>query len=374
MGPDRDHFAATDCRWIRRVVSALSVIFAASVLLFMSPGSHAGQDETVALPGMEAVEALGTLVGEWSMSGLAGSDAENDNAGRMFQARQSVEWIEPGRSLGVVWSVMLTDGSIITSGRGRINWDDIAGAVVNTYRGEEDGRPFTGSATLIAAGDGVFDWRGHETSGTSESVNFEVTYAFPTDDLCMVDFIPTCVDGDVELDAARFSWKRVNPLHEAMPFAPDLVGEWILRSGGSESIPDGSRLMIRSGRGDRSLSFVILDPGAEGDFIASEVLWLDDDTGDMGFRMITSAGEVREGSPSVARRDGRVGLLIVWGPEDDVDGRVGGPEDLDEAPFRASWMTLDGDRMDLEFMLMDADGRSGPDESRSSMIWMRSKD
>ena len=90
------------------------------------------------LPGAAAVEAMGVLVGEWGMSGVTGGDA--DAAGRLFTARQSIDWIEPGRSLGVVWSVMLEDGTKVTSGRGRINWDDIAGAVVNVYRGEEGGR------------------------------------------------------------------------------------------------------------------------------------------------------------------------------------------------------------------------------------------
>ena len=347
----------------------LSVILVTGTLLFPASRNSAAQDDEAAIPGIEALEGLGTLVGEWSMSGLAQTDTDDDagsdSVGRMFQARQSIQWIEPGRSLGVVWSVMVEDGTVITSGRGRINWDDIAGAVVNTYRGEEDGRPFTGSATLIAAGDGAYDWRGHETSGTSESVNFEVTYTFPNDDLCMVDFIPTCIDGDVELDPARFSWKRVNPFHEVVPFAPDLLGEWVLRSGGSEFIPDGSRMNVRSGQGGRSLSFIVLEPGRDGDFIAMEMLWLDDSSGDLDSRLITSDGRMGDGSPSVDRRDGRMALRVLWGgdaPGDQMTSK-GEPASL------ISWMTLDQGRIEVNFSLLGSGGQSMPDDSRVAMIW-----
>ena len=370
MRPDPNHIIKPDLHRYSRVVSALSVICIAAMLFSASSRASAGQDETASLPGMEALEGLGTLVGEWSMSGLAGNGPEENSAGRMFQARQSIQWIEPGRSLGVVWSVMLEDGSVITSGRGRINWDDIAGAVVNTYRGEEDGRPFTGSATLIAASDGVFDWRGHETSGTSESVNFEVTYAFPNNDLCTVDFIPTCVDGDVVLDPARFSWKRVNPFHEAMPFVPDLVGEWVLRSGGSDFIPDDSRMAVRPGQGGRSLSFVAVGPGENGDFIATEILWLDDSTGDLGIRLISSNGSVSFGAPTVERRNGRLALRVAWG----VDVESDPLDDQSETASSVSWLTVDEDRINVAFFLLDAEGRDVADDSRPSMIWERSRD
>ena len=341
---------------------------AAVLFVGSTPASGAQDEDGATLPGIEAVEALGTLVGEWSMAGLAGNAPEGDAGGRMFQARQSVQWIEPGRSLGVVWSVMLEDGSIITSGRGRINWDDIAGAVVNTYRGEENGRPFTGSATLIEAGGGIFDWRGHETSGASESVNFEVTYAFPSEDLCKVDFIPTCVDGEVELDPAQFSWKRVNPFHEAMPFAPDLVGEWILRSGGSDSLPDGTRMEVRPGRGDRSLSFLMIDPGTEGDFLASAILWLDESTSTLGLHQVMSDGAMLNGSPSIERRDGRRAIRVAW-----KDGSVA-PDGAGETPYRLSWTVLDGDRLTVEDEMIGPDGRPMPDETVPARIWERSGD
>ena len=367
MRPEPDHLLKSSLGTFPDVVSALSAICIAGMLLFTSSSVSAGQDEGASLPGLEAVTDLGTLVGEWSMSGLAGKGSEENSAGRMFRARQSIQWIEPGRSLGVVWSVMLEDGSVITSGRGRINWDDIAGAVVNTYRGEEDGRPFTGSATLIAASDGVFDWRGHETFGTSESVNFEVTYAFPNDDLCTVDFIPTCVDGDVELDPARFSWSRVNPFQEAMPFASDLLGDWALLSGGSDFIPDGSRMAIRSGRGGRSLSFVVSEPGENGDFIGTEILWLDDATGDLGIRMIASDGSVRVGAPSIDRRNGRSALQVVWAANVEGDRS----DDQEDLVSMVSWLTVEEDRIEVVFAFLDAEGRAVPDDSRPSMIWQR---
>lgn len=373
MRPHRNQTIVSHAVRLRRSTSTVVVSFIAPLLLLASSSNAASsnatslQDEAGSIPGIEAVEALETLVGEWSMTGLTDNGIDGDATGRMFRARQSVEWIEPGRSLGVVWSVMLEDGSVITSGRGRINWDDIAGAVVNTYRGEESGRPFTGSATLIEMGDGVFDWRGHETSGTSESVNFEVTYAFPTNDACVVDFIPTCVDGDVDLDPARFSWNRVNPFHEAVPSAPDLVGVWLLRSGGSEFMPDGSRMTIRPGRGGRSISMVVVDPTDGGDFIGSEILWLDDRTGELGIRSIASDGWVNEGSPSMDRRDGRSALRVVWGAGKEDVGAIQ-PDPI------VSWLTLDGNRIDVDFKIMEPDGRYIAVESMLPQIWERLAD
>lgn len=352
----------------QRVVSASSMILAFCLATVMVPASFAVQDEDGGLPGPEALVDLGTLVGEWGMSGVTSDGEGTDVDGRMFRARQSVEWIEPGRSLGVVWSVMLEDGTTITSGRGRINWDDIAGAVVNTYRGEENGRSFTGSATLIEAAEGVFDWRGHETSGTSESVNFEVTYAFPDNDLCMVDFIPTCVDGDVVLDPARFSWARINPFHEAMPLAPDLIGDWVLRSGGSDSMPDGSLMTVRHGRGDRSLFFMVVEAGEEGGVIGSEILWFDDATGELGDRSTGADGIVQVGTPSLAMRNGRPALRVAW------DGEWFSSEDRtssSESMSIVSWLTLDANRMDVAFSGIEEGGYEIDDGVRTSMIWER---
>ncbi len=369
MRPHRNQTIASRVVRLRRATSVMAASLIAPLLLLGSSSNASSlQDAAGSIPGIEAIEALGTLVGEWSMAGLTGDGIDGDAAGRMFRARQSVEWIEPGRSLGVVWSVMLEDGSVITSGRGRINWDDIAGAVVNTYRGEESGRPFTGSATLIEMGDGVFDWRGHETSGSSESVNFEVTYAFPTNDACVVDFIPTCVDGDVELDPARFSWNRVNHFHEAIPFAPDLVGAWVLRTGGSDFIPDGSLMTILPGRGGRSISLVVVGPAPAGDFIGSEILWLDDSTGELGIRSIASDGGVNEGSPSIERRDGRMALRVDWR----AGRRAGDPQERDEVYPVVSRLMLDGDRINVDFMLLQADGGYAASDSVPPQIWDRS--
>ncbi|MEE2972688.1 MAG: hypothetical protein VX672_06150, partial [Planctomycetota bacterium] len=161
------------------------------------PGGALGQSEDFELPGPETIERLAPLVGDWSMTGVTAEGQEGIVGGLPFTAQQRVEWIDDRSALSVVWSVALEDGTTLAEGRGRIGWDEIAEAVVNTYRGEDSGRRFTGSATLIAAeaDDALFDWRGHETAGTSSSVNFEVTYIFPDADTCLVDFIPTCIDG-----------------------------------------------------------------------------------------------------------------------------------------------------------------------------------
>ncbi|MEC8321275.1 MAG: hypothetical protein VX012_07690, partial [Planctomycetota bacterium] len=336
-----------------------------AVLSLAVAGNAAAQDDPV-LPGPAAVEAMGVLVGEWGMSGVTGGDV--DAAGRLFTARQSIDWIEPGRSLGVVWSVMREDGTKVTSGRGRINWDDIAGAVVNVYRGEEGGRPFTGSATLIAAEDGIFDWRGHETSGTSESVNFEVTYAFPSNDLMLVDFIPTCVDGEVMLEPSRFGWKRVNPFHEKMPLAPRLVGTWTLEGGSTTEMPKGSTMIVRDGSGGRSLVFTMFEPGDAGAFIGTELLWMDEETRELADRWIGTDGRVVDGKPALASFvDGRPALRVAWDP-----AMVGGSAADVGLESIVTWVMVDGDRLDVAFSGIDVDGIETEVEGMPPMTWRRS--
>ena len=338
-----------------------------AIAAFSTPAD--GQDALSELPGKESMVGLSVLVGEWSMNGVTAIGQEGVPGGRFFTARQQVEWIEPGSALGVEWSVRLDDGTGIASGRGRIAWDDIAGAIVNTYRGEEAGRRFSGNATLIATGsdETFFDWRGHETGGTSDSVNFEVTYIFPDQDSCFVDFIPTCLDGDAGPEPARFSWKRVNPFDAAIPFASELVGEWVLRSGGSESSPDGSRMVIRPGRGGLSLSMTGLEAGESGGFIFSDLLWLDPSTAKLQSRWLGADGDAMRGSPSLSTRDGRPALRVVW----EVEGTDDPSAEADRVRMVSS-LTVDGDRLDLSYTSIDEDGAEveGP-VLPSPKIWER---
>ncbi len=353
-------------RSIRVVTSAAGTLLAILALC----GPAVAQDERSELPGKESFAGLSILIGEWSMNGLTAAGQKGVPGERFFTARQKIDWIEPGSSLGVEWSVNLDDGTGIASGRGRIAWDDIAGAIVNTYRGEEAGRRFSGNATLIAeeSGETMFDWRGHETGGTSDSVNFEVTYLFPDQNTFLVDFIPTCLDGDAGPEPSRFSWKRVNRFDDAMPLATELLGEWTLRSGGSEFISDGSRLIVRRGRGGDSLSVTGLEAGEGGGFLFSEVIWMDPATAELSSRWIGADGTTLSGSPSVVTRDGRSSFRVEWTMDDPpVDG-----SSIQEA-LPVSWLTVDGDRMDLTYttgLSSDLD-----DDSASSlpspMVWER---
>ena len=354
------------CRSIRVVTPTAGSLLA--ILALSTPAT--AQAERSELPGKESFAGLSALIGEWSMTGVTAAGQEGVPGGRFFTARQQIDWIEPGLSLGVEWSVNLDDGIGIASGRGRIAWDDIAGAIVNTYRGEEAGRRFSGNATLIAeeSGDTMFDWRGHETGGTSDSVNFEVTYIFPDQNTFLVDFIPTCLDGDAGPEPSRFSWKRVNRFDVAMPLATELLGEWTLQSGGSEFIPDGSRLVIRRGRGGNSLSVTGLEAGDAGAFLFSEVIWMDPATAELGNRWVGADGTMLSGSPSVVTRNGRPSFRVEW----TIDGPpVDGSSTEDTLPI--SWLTVDGDRMDVSYTTgLSSDVE---DDSASSlpspMVWER---
>ncbi len=179
-----------------------------------------------ALPGPEAMDALAPLVGEWQMAGTTHRTTDDEPTGSAFTATQTARWEVPGRVLRVDWTVMDGEGATLGDGRSRITYDEFASAIVNTYAGRDLDTTFSGSATLIDAGGGALEWRGHETRGMAASVNFEVTYLFPDASTCVVDFIPTCVDGELGPRPSRFTWERRNPFLSQVPFAERLVGVW----------------------------------------------------------------------------------------------------------------------------------------------------
>ena len=223
------------------------------------------------LPGPEAMDALAPLVGEWQMAGTTHRATDDAPTGSAFTATQTARWEIPGRVLRVDWTVMDGGGATLGDGRSRIAYDEFASAIVNTYAGRDLDTTFSGSATLIDAGGGALEWRGHETRGMAASVNFEVTYLFPDASTCVVDFIPTCVDGELGPRPSRFTWERRNPFLSEIPFAERLVGVW---PNGDDS---ATTSRIRFGPGRRSLLVESTSSMAAGEMPATmvETLWFD---------------------------------------------------------------------------------------------------
>jgi hypothetical protein len=238
------------------------------------PASFVGQDDAaLSLPGAEAMAAFEPLVGRWTIV----LDSDSDDVGTVTM--QSVAWNDDRTAISVEWSTVTESGEQLAGGRGRIIYDDIAGAVVNTYAGRDGDQPFSGSATLISIDGAISDWRGHETRGNGRSVNFEVTYDLRDAHRFLVDFIPTCIDGLDALQPDRFAWVRVDEFLELVPHADDLAGEWVLREGGQPGMPNGCRMSVERGAGGMSLVFLMREPGTNGRLLGVETLWFDPESG-----------------------------------------------------------------------------------------------
>lgn len=318
----------------------------------------AGQDDGIAapLPGADAMAGLASLAGRWTLE-------IPDGAG--MRAEQTVEWDEAESLLRVEWNTTDGTGRTLAQGRGRIGWDDIAGAVVNTYAGRDGDRRFSGSATLIAIDGAVSDWRGHETRGSGGSVNFEVTYDLRDDASFVVDFIPTCLDGLETLAPVRFAWSRVDPFVEALPNADELAGEWELVSGGRPDLPNGTTMSVSRGSGGRSLVFLTKEPGrivdgvvVPGLIMGVEQIWLDPETGGLLDRYLSMGGEVMTTTPrlDVIGEDEAVVIQSLWvGAEDSTDRRNG----------HITWTWVVGDELHLVFI--DEPMTDTPQET----LWMR---
>ena len=318
-------------------------------------GPIGGQDDGIAasLPGADAMAGLASLAGRWTLEMPDGTG---------MRAEQTVEWDEAASLLRVEWNTTDGAGRTLAQGRGRIGWDDIAGAVVNTYAGRDGDRRFSGSATLIAIDGAVSDWRGHETRGSGGSVNFEVTYDLRDDASFVVDFIPTCLDGLETLAPVRFAWSRVDPFVEALPNADELAGEWTLVSGGHDGMPDGSTMAISRGAGGRSLVFVIREPGtpagAAGAIMGIEQIWFDADTGSLHDRFISVDGSVMTAMPTIESSDD--GEMTV----------VSSQWTMAEAGMSVtSRMWVDGDDLHVAFADHRMNGETTPDPP--AMLWKR---
>jgi hypothetical protein len=323
-------------------------------LVFLTLGCSALQPHASAmvqddsLPGNAAMQALGRFVGEWRMEGITTEGRAAIPGGQGFSARQSVKWIDAGRSLGISWTVTMDDGAEVSMGRSRIGLDEMAGAVLNVYSGREGGRPFTGSATMIAFDGVAFDWRGHETSGSGASVNYEVTYLTSTTDAWVVDFIPTCIDGTAGPVPGRFTWERVNPFTERLGMATELMGDWTGTFQDHQGRTVVSTMEITPGPGTRSLRMQVTDE-VDGvrTLVGDENVWFDAAAETIQSSYFGADGIVVTGTMTLVDRDGRSVLRDDWSGSDEFGTPRSG----------VSWMEIDGDRLVISFTEIIIDGK-----------------
>lgn len=306
--------------------------------------------EPPALPGLEAMQGLDRFIGEWAMEGITDEGRASVPGGVEFTAEQSVWWVEPGRSLAVEWTVMLRDGVEVSSGRGRITYDEAAGAVLNIYSGRDRGRPFTGSATLIGFDGAALDWRGHETSGTGASVNYEVTYQSADRDSWVVDFIPTCIDGSGGPQPGRFIWSRTNPFIERLEMAPGLLGVWDGTTQDAMGRTVLSTLEISAGPGERSLRLRKTDEiDGEVRLVGEEIIWFDAGSERLRSRFLGADGAATGGVMTVEESlEGQPYLRSTWSGTDESGRPRSGIARIE----------LVDDRLSIEYEAFEIDGRA----------------
>jgi len=257
------------------------------------PGHSAAQAQQ--LPASDAMAELGAFIGDWHFQGIATSGIDGVPPGERFMARQTVRWEVPMEELAIEWQIFSEGGVAISSGRARMRWDDIAGAILNTYAGQDGTRSFKGVATLIGMDGGDFDWRGHESSGTGESLNYETTYALADADHWRIDFIPTCAD-DTVLEPLQFTWKRTNDFKRSLGEFAKVVGKWTRMYQDSAGRTVLSTLNIGWGPGERGLLLAMQDEvDGEKSFQTAEMLFHDPLTGRIRSRFIGARGSTGDG-------------------------------------------------------------------------------
>ena len=348
-----NHYRCT-ARITHSLVTFVLVILGCSAV---SPQALAvAQDDL--LPGDAAMQALGRFVGEWRMEGITSEGRATIPGGQGFSAKQSVKWIDSGRSLGISWTVTMSDGTEVSMGRSRIELDEAAGAVLNVYSGREGGRPFTGSATMIAFDGMAFDWRGHETSGSGASVNYEVTYLTSTTDAWVVDFIPTCIDGTAGPVPGRFTWERVNPFTEQFSMAAELMGGWIGTYQDQEERTVVSTMEITPGPGTRSLRMQVTDEiDGVRTLVGDENIWFDAAAKTIRSRYFGADGIIVSGTMSPVDRDGRSVFRDDWSGIDEFGRPRSG----------VSWLAINGDRLVISFSEIIIDG--APLDAEACASW-----
>ena len=286
-----------------RMLTGPLALALALVSVEMHGHSQAIADE---LPGPEIFSELNGFVGDWHFQGVASTGIDGVMPGEPFMARQSVRWKVPMQELAIEWHIQSEGGVEFSSGRSRMRWDDIAGAILNTYAGEDGGRSFKGVATLIGSNGADFDWRGHESSGTGESLNYETTYALFGDGQWRVDFIPTCAD-DTVLEPMQFVWERTNEFKQSIGEFASLVGQWSRMYQDNSGRTVISTLNVGWGPGDRALLFAMQDDiDGEKTFQAAEMLFHDPVSKRIRSRFIGATGSTGDGRFEFDMVDGNV--------------------------------------------------------------------
>ena len=256
------------------------------------------------MPGEEAMISLAAFIGDWQFQGVAHSGIDGVRPGELFMARQTVRWKVPMEELAIEWQIFSEGGVAISMGRARMRWDDIAGAILNTYAGEDGTKSFKGVATLIGVNGGDFDWRGHESSGTGESLNYETTYALLDTDRWQIDFIPTCAD-DTVLEPMQFTWERANAFKRSIGEFASVVGKWTRMYQDASGRTVLSTLNIGWGPGERALLMAMQDEvDGEKTFQAAEMLFHDPVSTRIRSRFIGARGSTGDGRFEFDRENG----------------------------------------------------------------------
>lgn len=332
-----------------------SILLACCVLPLFSNADVRGED----MPGAEAISQMGEFVGDWNFRGVTSKGIDGIAAGVPFTATQTVQWVVPMKVLSVDWEMYTDDGNRFSSGRSQIRWDDIAEAVLNTYAGQDGGRSFKGVTTLIAKDRGNFDWRGHESSGSGESLNYETTYRIVGGDRWQVDFIPTCADNTV-IETMRFEWERNNEFKMALgPFA-EVVGTW----SGLHQDADGrtviSSLGVEWGPGDHALLVAIReDVDGESILTGVDMIYRDENAQAIRTRFVGARGLVAEGMFEIDLNQSSEKVVAEgsWSGFDAIGQRI-------EMRRR---LEITGDQMIQKMLSYTIDGRESDEKALQAM-------
>lgn len=306
------------------------------------------------VPGEEAMESLGAFVGDWQFTGTTQEGIPGIDAGMSFTTFQKVQWTVPMKELSIDWTMKAQNGTTFGSGRSRVRWDDFAEAILNTYMGTEGFTSFKGVATLIGV-DGVnFDWRGHESSGTGASLNYELSYKLSGGQNWLVDFVPTCTDAE-NIEPARFTWSRTNDFKYAIGSFADMVGNWTMISEAEDGTTTINTMDISWGPGERAL-VVNHARTVDGEMVpmGMEVMFLNPEDKRVLGRLIFANGAVVISEYEMIKEDGALLINSVFSGSNPMQESFRGVQSSmlegDTFQMQPVDMTLEGSRFEPQGM------------------------
>jgi hypothetical protein len=332
-----------------------SILLACCALSFFANVDTRAED----MPGVDAISRMGEFVGDWNFRGVTSKGIDGVAGGVPFTATQTVQWVVPMEVLSVDWEMYTDDGVRFSSGRSQIRWDDIAEAVMNTYAGQDGGRSFKGVTTLIASNRGNFDWRGHESSGAGESLNYETTYRIVGGDRWQVDFIPTCADNTV-IETMRFEWERNNEFKMALGPFTELVGTWSGLHQDAEGRTVISSIGVEWGPGDHALLVAVReDVDGESILAGVDMIYRNEDAKAIRTRFIGSRGLVAEGSFKIDLNQSSE--MVV------AEGDWSGVNAMGQRIEMRRRIEIIGNQMVQKMMFYSVDGRESDSKSLEAM-------